>query len=93
MYVRIYQDKKSATQSAPRNNRWIVECLPNLSGSYISANMQWNGSKDVQKQVKLHFETFEKAKEFSISNRWNIIYDGGDPKDKINPKSYLKNFK
>ncbi len=93
MYVRIYQDKKSATQSASAKDRWIVECLPNLSGAYISASMQWNGSNDVQKQVKLYFDNFEKAKDFSISNGWNIIYDGGDPRDRINPKSYLANFK
>ncbi len=93
MYVRIYQDKKSATQSAPIKGKWIVEFLPNLAGSYVSDEMQWNGSNDIQKQIKLEFESFEKAKDYSKSNGLSIIYEDGDQGEKIIPKSYLDNFK
>ena len=95
MYIRIYQEKKSATQSAHPKNVWILEFITDPSTSYVNPEMHWNASYDIHKQIKLKFETFDEVKEYAESHAIPIktITNMCDSKDKkINKKSYLQNF-
>ena len=93
MYVKIYKQKKSATQSAISKNIWILEYLPNIEQNFIS-HMSWNGSKDVQKQVVLRFNDYTALTQYiEQQSELHII------KEEIetiiqsrNKKFYLKNF-
>jgi hypothetical protein len=95
MYARIYKEKKSATQFAPFDGRWILEFIPNPEGIYVSGTMNWNASTDVKKQIKLKFDTVDAAKKYAEEHGVTIVFESDESLDtkKIRKKSYLENFK
>jgi hypothetical protein len=93
MYIKIYKEKKSATQSCVPNHNWIIEIIPSLSHSFTDNTMSWNGTEDTHKQIKLKFSTYESALEYAKSNGMKIVNHGFKVgSDKRIKKSYLDNF-
>jgi hypothetical protein len=95
MYARIYKERKSVTQSAPFDGKWILEFIPNPEGIYVSSTMNWNASTDVKKQIKLKFDTADEAKKYAATHGVTIVFESEESLDtkKIRKKSYLENFK
>ncbi len=95
MYARIYKEKKSITQSAPFEGKWILEFIPSPEGVYVSGTMNWNASTDVNKQIKLKFDTVDAAKSYAEEHGVTIIFESEESLNskKITKKSYLENFK
>ena len=91
MVLRIYKPTKTAMQSGrSKSKSWIAE--------YISAEslekdslMGWNSSKDTKTQIKIYFNTLEKAVEWAKKNNYQFeIINSQDRK--IIPKKYSDNF-
>ena len=95
MYARIYKERKSVTQSAPFDGKWILEFIPNPEGIYVSGTMNWNASTDVKKQIKLKFDTADAAKVYAKNHGVTVIFGAEDSLEtkKVLKKSYLENFK
>lgn len=89
--VRIYQPAKTAMQSGRRNtNKWILEFEPG-SRKETDTLMGWVGSRDMQGQVRMRFDTREDAIAFAKKN--GLSFTTADPKKRrIKPKSYADNF-
>jgi hypothetical protein len=86
----IYKASKSAMQSGIVKTGWILESSE--KDNYIETFMGWVGSKNMDQQVKMHFDTEEEAINFAISKDWE--YEFVEPQvRKIKPKSYADNFK
>lgn len=65
MQARIYQPSKSAMTSGMGNTRqWILEYVP-AERREIDPLMGWTGSGDMNRQVRLRFETREAAIEYA----------------------------
>lgn len=94
MYIRIYKEKKSATQSSAPGNKWILEVIPALEESFTDETMQWNATGDSQKQVKLKFNDYDSAVKYAKSKGMKIIdstIEGPNNVKRIK-KNYLNNF-
>ncbi len=61
MIARIYQPARSAMQSGQANTRsWVLEFLP-ADSKFIDPLMGWTGSRDMNQQVRLSFDSREAA--------------------------------
>ena len=93
MYIRIYKEKKSATQSCFGGDKWILEVVPCVQNSFRGDPMAWNATKDTHNQIKLKFDNYEAAVEYASSHGMEITDYGKDSGDiKPRKKSYLDNF-
>jgi hypothetical protein len=93
MYIRIYKEKKSATQSSAPGGKWILEVVPSLSHSFIDNTMDWNATKDTHKQIKLKFDSYQSAIDYAESQGMEVIDHGvNSTSDKKIKKNYLNNF-
>lgn len=92
MYVRIYKEKPSAVQSYLEGNKWILEVIPSHSLSYVSDLMHWNASYDMQKQIKLKFDSLKSAENYANMSGMKIIPMPYEEKLQKKSKSYLENF-
>ncbi len=91
MTIKIYKPSKSSMQSGLRNTKqWIAEYISEKD-KIKDTLMGWNSSLDTKEQIKLFFETKEKAIEWSKKNNEQFIVI--EPKErKIKPKNYASNF-
>lgn len=65
MTARIYQPARNAMQSGTANSKtWVLEFSPHLRKT-IDPLMGWVGSSDMERQVKLRFETKDHAIEYA----------------------------
>ncbi len=92
MKVIIQKAKTSATQSGPGTGRWVMESQTNPEAKYIDTMMGWTGSKDMNEEIKIYFDSKEQAEEFAHQNGYE--YEVIPPKNrKITPNRYADNFK
>ncbi len=88
--AKIYIPSKTAMQSGKnKSNYWLLEFFKKKTfNDYL---MNWTSSSDTQSQVKLFFQTKEKAVEYAKKN--NIDFEIIEPKkNKPKIKSYADNF-
>ena len=89
--ARIYLKPKTAMQSGPAGQDWILDYAPSMKRQ-ADPLMGWIGSADTQAQVRLHFDTREEA--VAYAEREGITYDAELPHvRKVRPKSYADNFR
>lgn len=93
----LFQEKKDPMQSASvSKNLWIgVISSEDESGNldYIDDIMNWNGSADMAKQVKLHFVSLDDAKIYAKKYGYTLcIKKNAEVIKKPVKKSYLEKF-
>ena len=93
MHARIFQPARNAMQSGRGNTRdWVLEFAPEIARE-IDALMGWTGSRDMQQQVRLRFETREAAEDYARAH--GIEADVIEPQSRrpnIRPLGYGDNF-
>lgn len=87
----IYCPSKSAMQSGFKNSKkWLIQSED--KEKYIEPFAGWTGSENTEQQITLSFNTKEEAINFAKSQSWE--YEVIERQErKINPKSYIDNFK
>jgi hypothetical protein len=92
MKAKIYKPAKSAMQSGRSNtSRWILE-YELETPRRPEPIMGWTSANDTLNQVQIRFESKEAAVAFAESRGFNFMV-AEDHVRKINPRSYLDNFK
>ncbi|MBL61730.1 MAG: hypothetical protein CMI85_06410 [Candidatus Pelagibacter sp.] len=88
--AKIYVPSKTAMQSGNKNStRWLLEFTKKKTSSDFLMN--WTSTSDTQSQVKLFFDTKDKA--INYAKKKNIDYEVLEPKqNKLKLKSYSDNF-
>jgi len=91
MTIKIYKPAKTAMQSGlGKTKKWLAEYISDVDNIKDSL-MGWNSSHDTQSQIKVFFETKEKAIDWAKKNNFQFYVE--EPKNKIiKPKSYASNF-
>ena len=91
MTIKIYKPSKTSMQSGQgKTKKWLAEFVSNKENSKDSL-MGWNSSNDTQSQIKIFFDTKEKAIQWAKKNKYQFFVE--EPKiKKIIPKSYASNF-
>lgn len=89
--VKIYKPAKTAMQSGVRNTKkWILE-HEYADAKYVEPLMGWTGSADTMQQLRLRFETKEKAVKYAESKGFDYYVE--EPKKRAPiKKSYADNF-
>ncbi len=89
--ARIYQPAKTAMQSGRANVRkWILE-FEHTTARRADPLMGWIGSQDTRAQVRLSFDSREKAVAFA--EKHGLEFRLTEPKSRrIRPKNYADNF-
>lgn len=91
MTARIYQPAKTAMQSgSARTHSWVLEFEPS-SKKTLDPLMGWTGSSDMQRQIKLKFDTLNEAESYAL--REGLAFEVMLPKKrKRTIQSYAENF-
>ena len=91
MTIKIYKPSKTAMQSGiGKTKKWLAEYISNEETSKDSL-MGWNSSNDTKTQIKMFFDTKDKAIDWAKKNNYQFIVE--EPKiRKIKKKSYASNF-
>jgi len=93
MLARIYQPARNAMQSGQARTRfWVLEFVP-ADAKVLDPLMGWTGSGDMNRQVRLRFDTAEEAVAYAEAN--GIPFQRSDPKPRqpvIRPHGYGDNF-
>jgi NADH dehydrogenase len=93
MQARIYQPSKSAMTSGAGNTReWVLEYVP-TEARRIDPLMGWTGSGDMNRQVRLSFDSQTAAVDYA--ERHGLAYTLETPKKRrpnIRPMGYGGNF-
>lgn len=92
MRARIYRPAKNAMQSGKaRTKQWVLEYEPETPRT-LDPLMGWTGSRDMNQQVTLEFDTAEEAVAFAERNDIpHQVYEPHLPT--LKPKSYADNFR
>ncbi len=92
MKVRIYRPSKNTMQSGlGRTSTWILEYEPETRRG-PEPLMGWTASGDTTNQVRLRFDTAEKAVEYAVEQGWE--YTLAPAHDRIiRPRNYADNFR
>lgn len=92
MKARIYKPSKSVTQSGRgKTGQWVLEYELETRRQPESL-MGWTSSGDTMNQVRMFFDSKEAAIDFA--EKKGIDFSVAPEKTrKINPRSYLDNFK
>ena len=92
MSARIYQPSRNAMQSGLAQTKyWVLEYEPQ-SRRRIDPLMGWTGSRDMDSQIQLKFDSKEDAVAYARRN--GIAFRVIEPKRRgPSPKSYGDNFK
>jgi len=93
MLARIYIPAKTAMQSGQaKTKRWVLEFAPEIARE-IDPLMGWTSSSDMNSQVRMYFETKERAVAFA--NKHKIPHEVEVPEE-AGPregKNYSDNFR
>jgi hypothetical protein len=91
LQARIYRPTKTAMQSGrARTRHWVLEFAPQ-SQREVEPLMGWTSSRDTRSQLRLLFETKERAVAFA--QRRGLDCEIEEPHERrIQPKSYAENF-
>ena len=66
MTIKIYKPSKTSMQSGQgKTKKWLAEYISNKEDSKDSL-MGWNSSRDTKSQIKIFFDTKEKAIQWAI---------------------------
>ena len=89
--ARIYRKPKTAMQSGPAGQDWLLEFAPS-EPRRPDPLMGWIGSGDTASQLRLHFETRDEA--IAYAQREGLAFDVELPHERrIKPKAYADNFR
>ncbi|HEX9463826.1 MAG TPA: ETC complex I subunit [Alphaproteobacteria bacterium] len=90
--ARIYRPASNAMQSGRRTPAdWVLEFEP-AGRQWPDPLMGWISSRDMDRQVTLHFKTKEQA--IAYAEAHGIAYIVAQPHDRtVKPKSYAENFR
>lgn len=92
MQVRISKPAKSAMQSAPLNNKWLLEFVKQPNCKFKEGVMGRTSSTDMYNELKIYFPTLEQA--IIYADKKSLTYEIIEPKPaKIIKKTYAANFK
>ena len=91
MHARIYKPAKTAMSSGQaRTNDWVLE-VAGSGEKRIDPLMGWTSSSDMNQQVRLTFDTKEKA--IAYAKRHNMAFEVEEPQVRVRKgKSYSANF-
>ena len=93
MQARIYQPSKSAMTSGMGNSRdWVLEFAPE-EARRIDPLMGWTGSGDMNRQVRLNFDSLEAAQDYARAH--GLAFTVETPKKRganVRPQGYGGNF-
>ena len=91
MTVKIYKPTKTAMQSGlGKSKQWLAEYISDLDN--IKDNlMGWTSSSDTKTQIKIFFDTKDKAIEWAKNNNYQYIVEEPMVR-KLKIKSYSSNF-
>ena len=91
MTIKIYIPSKTAMQSGQgRSKNWLAEYITDAE-QIKDTLMGWNSSLDTKSQIKVFFDTKEKAILWAEKNNYQYFIE--EPKvRKIKPKNYASNF-
>lgn len=94
MYIKIYKEKKSATQSSMPANHWVLEVVINKDSIGHNNPMNWNSSYDTLKQIKkMNFKDRSSAEEFARLMKMDIVSIDPEIDNKSRKKkTYLENY-
>ena len=91
MTIKIYKPSKTAMQSGLyKTKKWLAEYISDKSTTKDSL-MGWTSSSDTKSQIKIFFDTKDKAIEWAIKNNHQFYVEEPN-KRKILKKSYASNF-
>lgn len=91
MVLRIYKPAKTAMQSGnAKTKNWIAEYISEKP-SKKDILMGWNTSSDTKSQIKIYFDSKEKAISWAKKNNYQFEVILPHVK-KIHPKKYADNF-
>src|SRR5688500_11590719 len=92
MKARIYKPAKTAMQSGHGNTQhWVLAFEP-LEKPTIEPLMGWTSSGDTEQQVRLSFDSEEKA--IAYCRKHGIEYEVSKPAERtLKIKSYASNFR
>ena len=91
--ARIYSPPKSAMQSGlGRTDGWVLEFAP-AERKRIDPLTGWYGSGDMNRQVRLHFDTLEEAEAYAKKEGLNYEVEARRQRPALRPKAYADNFR
>ncbi|MBP0443965.1 ETC complex I subunit [Roseomonas sp. SSH11] len=91
--ARIYSPPKSAMQSGlARTEGWVLEYAQG-EPKRIDPLTGWYGSGDMNRQVRLHFETREAAEAYAKAEGIAYEVEPRRQRPAIRPKAYADNFR
>jgi ETC complex I subunit conserved region len=89
--ARIYRPARTAMQSGRAVRDWVLEFAP-AEPQFVGPLMGWTASRDMDREVSLHFPTCEQA--VAYAERRGLAYAvEPDNKRAVTPKSYADNFR
>ncbi len=92
MKAKIYKPAKTAMQSGRgKSDHWVFEYIP-TSERIPESLMGWISSDDTLNQVKIKFDSLEKAKDFANNKGIEYTVDLSHHR-RIKPRNYSDNFK
>ena len=91
MTIKIYKPTKTAMQSGLRNTKqWLAEYISDSDNAKDNL-MGWTSSVDTKPQIKIFFDTKDKAIEWAKHNNYQYFVE--EPMiRKLKIKSYSSNF-
>jgi len=93
MLARIYKPAKTAMQSGQaKTKRWVLEFAPELARD-IDPLMGWTSSADMNSQVRMFFETKERAVAFAVKHKIPHEVEEAEEAAPREGKSYTDNFR
>jgi ETC complex I subunit conserved region len=92
MNARIYKPSKNTMQSGlGKTKGWVLE-LENETKRSPEYLMGWTSSDDTNNQIKLRFDSQEKAVSYALAQGWTFTLD--IPHERIiRPRNYADNFR
>jgi hypothetical protein len=93
MLARIYKPARTAMQSGEaKTKRWVLEFAPEVARE-IEPLMGWTSSSDMNSQVRMFFETKERAVAFATKHKIAHEVEEAAAEGPREGKSYTDNFR
>lgn len=93
MLARIYKPARTAMQSGQaKTKRWVLEFAPELARE-IEPLMGWTSSADMNSQVRMFFESKERAVAFANKHKIPHEVEEAEEASPRTGKAYTDNFR
>ncbi len=92
----VFQPEKNPMQSGEHQNVFlgVISNLSDENFDFEEVNMGWIGSKNMEKQIELHFATIDDAREFAAKYGYVLSIKASVENEKnAKKKSYFDNFR